>query len=284
MDFIDLHVHSSCSDGTLSPAQVTSLAAQKGLRAIALTDHDTVSGISEALEAGKKLGVEIIPGIEFSTSCQNRDVHIVGLHINPCDAYFLEALKEFQSSRNRRNEKIIGLLQQAGISVSWKAMADAFPDCVWTRAHFARYLMEHGYVSSVREAFPRYLGDHAPCFVPREKVTPWQAIELIHQSGGIAVLAHPLLYGLGQEQLRLLFSRLRKAGLDGVEVFYSSNSREEERLSRQLARDYDLVPSGGSDFHGDNKPEISLGTGRGNLRIPYSVLEQLRERRPIFSA
>ena len=163
-------------------------------------------------------------------------------------------------------------------------MADAFPDCVWTRAHFARYLMEHGYVSSVREAFPRYLGDHAPCFVPREKVTPWQAIELIHQSGGIAVLAHPLLYGLGQEQLRLLFSRLRKAGLDGVEVFYSSNSREEERLSRQLARDYDLVPSGGSDFHGDNKPEISLGTGRGNLRIPYSVLEQLRERRPIFSA
>ena len=101
MDFIDLHVHSSCSDGTLSPAQVTSLAAQKGLRAIALTDHDTVSGISEALEAGKKLGVEIIPGIEFSTSCQNRDVHIVGLHINPCDAYFLEALKEFQSSRDR---------------------------------------------------------------------------------------------------------------------------------------------------------------------------------------
>ena len=176
MDFIDLHVHSSCSDGTLSPAQVTSLAAQNGLRAIALTDHDTVSGISEALEAGKKLGVEIIPGIELSTNYQNRDIHIVGLHINPCDAYFLETLKEFQSSRDQRNEKIIGLLQQAGISISRKAMEDTFPDCVWTRAHFARYLMEHGYVSSVREAFPRYLGDHAPCFVPREKVTPWQAI------------------------------------------------------------------------------------------------------------
>lgn len=284
MDFIDLHVHSSCSDGTYSPAQVISLAARKGLRAIALTDHDTVSGISEALEAGKKLGVEVIPGIEFSTGYQNRDIHIVGLQINHRDAYFLEALKDFQSSRDRRNEKIIGLLQQAGISVSWTAMADAFPDCVWTRAHFARYLMEHGYVSSVKEAFPRYLGDHAPCFVPREKVTPWQAIELIHQNGGIAVLAHPMLYGLGQEQLRLLFSRLRSAGLDGVEVFYSTNSREEERLSRQLARDYDLAPSGGSDFHGDNKPEISLGTGRGNLKIPYSVLEQLRRRRPTFSA
>ena len=201
----------------------------------------------------------------------------MGLDLNPDDVRFQEALKEFQLSRDRRNLAIIKRLQEHGVSISWDAMMENFPDCVWTRAHFARYLMEHGYVSSIKEAFPRYIGDRAPCFVPREKVTPYQAIRLIQDNGGIAVLAHPMLYGLGLEQLRLLFSRLRDAGLDAVEVFYSTNSQEEERLSRQLARDFNLKLSGGSDFHGSNKPDIQLGCGKGKLKIPYTVLENLRK-------
>lgn len=278
MDFIDLHVHSSASDGTCSPAQVAELAACRGLRAIALTDHDTLDGIPQALEAGKALGLEVIPGIEFSTSYQGRDVHIVGLNLDHEDARFREALGEFQASRDRRNEAMIRLLQERGIPISWEAMEEAFPGCVWTRAHFARFLMEHGAVSSIREAFPRYIGDNAPCFVPREKVTPYQAIQLIHENGGVAVLAHPMLCRLGMDQLRLLLSRLRKAGLDALEVLYSTNSPAEERLSRQLAKDYGLKISGGSDFHGENKPDIQLGCGRGNLKIPYSVLENLRRQ------
>lgn len=277
MDLIDLHVHSNASDGTLSPSQVVDLASRQGLRAMALTDHDTLDGLEEALEAGKQYGIEVICGIEFSTSYQGRDVHIVGLDLNPDDVRFQEALKEFQLSRDRRNLAIIKRLQKHGVSISWDAMMENFPDCVWTRAHFARYLMEQGYVSSIKEAFPRYIGDRAPCFVPREKVTPYQAIRLIQDNGGIAVLAHPMLYGLGLEQLRLLFSRLRDAGLDAVEVFYSTNSQEEERLSRQLARDFNLKLSGGSDFHGSNKPDIQLGCGKGKLKIPYTVLENLRK-------
>lgn len=277
MDLIDLHVHSNASDGTLSPSQVVDLASRQGLRAMALTDHDTLDGLEEALEAGKQYGIEVICGIEFSTSYQGRDVHIVGLDLNPDDVRFQEALKEFQLSRDRRNLAIIKRLQEHGVSISWDAMMENFPDCVWTRAHFARYLMEQGYVSSIKEAFPRYIGDRAPCFVPREKVTPYQAIRLIQDNGGIAVLAHPMLYGLGLEQLRLLFSRLRDAGLDAVEVFYSTNSQEEERLSRQLAKDFNLKLSGGSDFHGSNKPDIQLGCGKGKLKIPYTVLENLRK-------
>ena len=169
MDFIDLHVHSSCSDGTLSPAQVTSLAAQNGLRAIALTDHDTVSGISEALEAGKKLGVEIIPGIELSTNYQNRDIHIVGLHINPCDAYFLETLKEFQSSRDQRNEKIIGLLQQAGISISRKAMEDTFPDCVSDQGSFCPISYGTWICLFCQGSFPPLSGRPRPLFCTQRK-------------------------------------------------------------------------------------------------------------------
>lgn len=277
MDLIDLHVHSNASDGTLSPSQVVDLASRQGLRAMALTDHDTLDGLEEALEAGKQYGIEVICGIEFSTSYQGRDVHIVGLDLNPDDVRFQEALKEFQLSRDRRNLAIIKRLQEHGVSISWDAMKENFPDCIWTRAHFARYLMEQGYVSSIKEAFPRYIGDRAPCFVPREKVTPYQAIRLIQDNGGIAVLAHPMLYGLGLEQLRLLFSRLRDAGLDAVEVFYSTNSQEEERLSRQLAKDFNLKLSGGSDFHGSNKPDIQLGCGKGKLKIPYTVLENLRK-------
>lgn len=277
--YIDLHVHSTASDGTLTPSQLVSLAQQKGLRAFALTDHDTTAGLEEALQAASGTGLEVIPGIELSTTWLGRDVHIVGLDIDYQNYYFQETLSRFQASRDIRNEKILALLQKEGIPITAEAMEEAFPNSVWTRAHFARYLLDHKITASMNEAFDRYLGDHAKCYVPREKVTPFQAIQLIHEGGGIAVFAHPVLCRLDKNRLESLTGELKQAGLDGIEAYYSTYRSSEEQMVIQLAKRHHLALSGGSDFHGSNKPQIELGTGKGNLKIPYEILENLRHSR-----
>ena len=277
--YIDLHVHSTASDVTLTPSQLVSLARQKGLRAFALTDHDTTAGLEEALQAASSTGLEVIPGIELSTTWLGRDVHIVGLDIDYQNYYFQETLSRFQASRDSRNEKIMALLQKEGIPITAEAMEEAFPNSVWTRAHFARYLLDHKITASMSEAFDRYLGDHAKCYVPREKVTPFQAIQLIHEGGGIAVFAHPVLCRLDKNRLESLTGELKQAGLDGIEAYYSTYRSSEEQMVIQLAKRHHLALSGGSDFHGSNKPQIELGTGKGNLKIPYEILENLRHSR-----
>ncbi len=277
--FIDLHVHSTASDGTLTPSQLVSLAEEKKLRAFALTDHDTTAGLEEALLAAENSPVEVIPGIELSTTWQGRDVHIVGLDMDYKNSYFQESLSRFLDSRNIRNEKILSLLQREGIPITEASMAEAFPDSVWTRAHFARYLLDHKYVGSMNEAFDRYLGDHAKCYVPREKVTPFQAISLIHEGGGIAVFAHPALCRLDKDRLESLAAQLKQSGLEGIEAYYSTYRPSDEQRVIQLAKRHGLALSGGSDFHGSNKPQIQLGTGKGNLKIPYYILENLRRHR-----
>lgn len=277
---IDLHVHSSCSDGTLTPSELVSCAVQKGLAAFALTDHDTTAGLSEAAGAARAAGIELIPGIELSTEYGGRDIHILGLGIDRENAAFQAHLAAFRASRDLRNEKMIQKLSAEGIRISQEDMQNVYPDCVWTRAHFAAYLLEHGYVHDRREAFDRYLGDHARCFVPREKVTPLQAIELIHRGGGCAVLAHPLLYHMSQSRLDELAALLAEHGLDGLEAVYSANTPSDEAAMRALASKYGLCITGGSDFHGANKPGIELGSGRGNLAIPYTLWELLRARLP----
>ena len=277
--FIDLHVHSTASDGTLTPSQLVSLAEEKKLKAFALTDHDTTAGLEEALLAAKNSSVEVIPGIELSTTWLGRDVHIVGLDIDYGNYYFQETLSRFQDSRDVRNDKILNLLQKEGISISRESMEEAFPDSVWTRAHFARYLLDHKYVGSINEAFDRYLGDHARCYVPRENVTPFQAISLIHEGNGIAVFAHPILCRLDQNRLEGFAEELKQAGLDGIEAYYSTYRPADEQTVIQIAKRHNLALSGGSDFHGSNKPQIQLGTGRGNLKISYQIWENLRHHR-----
>lgn len=276
-DLIDMHVHSNCSDGTYTPTELVEYAAEKGLRAFALTDHDTTEGIREAQEAAKSRGVEVIPGIEFSTNYHNRDIHILGLGINPDDVHFQEWLTQFQDSRDSRNEKMIGKMQEAGIDITLDEMKRRYPDAVWTRAHFARYLRDEGYVKSNQEAFDRYLGDRARCFVPREKVTPFQAVQLIHAGGGKAVLAHPLLYHMGSAALETLVTELKKQGLDGLEAIYSQNRWTDEMHMIQLAKRYGLKITGGTDFHGSNKPGLDLAVGYGKMKIPYELWEQLWE-------
>lgn len=279
MKITDLHVHSNKSDGSLSPTQLVELAASKGLSAFALTDHDTTAGLKEAIEAGEKLGIEVIPGIEFSTEYKGKDIHILGLFIDEDSPAFRRHIQDFVEARIHRNEKMCELLSADGIDISYEKLTHEYPGSVITRGHYARYLLEHGYVKSMPEAFDRYVGDHCKYFVPREKVTPAQAVKLILQAGGVPILAHPTLYHMGKDALDTLVSTLKDAGLVGLEAIYSTYTPSETRAMKALAQKYDLLISGGSDFHGKNKPKLELATGYGRLFIPYDILTGLRTKK-----
>lgn len=278
---VDLHVHSNRSDGTYSPAALVDYALEKGLTSFALTDHDTVDGLEEALQYAEKLqkNITVIPGIELSTEYEGKDVHIVGLAIDYKNDAFTAYLKDFVDSRITRNRKMCALLQEAGIDVSYEKLVKEFPNAVITRAHYAKYLLNHGYVKSMSEAFERYVGDHCPYFVPREKVTPQQAVELILAADGIPVLAHPILYHMSDARLDTLVSRLKNAGLIGIEAIYSTYNTAEERQIRALAEKYHLLVSGGSDFHGANKPGLDLAVGYGKLYVDDSIWMNLEKSR-----
>ncbi len=284
---VDLHVHSNRSDGTFSPSQLVDYAMEKGLAAFALTDHDSVDGLDEACSYAERLRrelppeqarnvPEVIPGIEFATNYQGREVHIVGLYIHYHDGPFQKYLQDFVTSRINRNRKMCTLLQEAGIAISYEALLADFPNAVITRAHFAKYLLNHRYVQSMKEAFERYVGDHCPYYVPREKVTSEQAVGLILHAGGIPILAHPILYRMNDRRLEALVRQLKDAGLLGIEAIYSTYNGAEERQIRRLAETYGLAVSGGSDFHGGNKPGLDLAVGYGKLYVPYSVLENIK--------
>jgi len=278
MKYIDLHVHSTCSDGTFTPSELVAYAVQKNLSALALTDHDTIDGLETARTAAKKLGLELVSGIEFSTEHHGKEIHILGLDIDPKQQTFTEQLKSLQEKRQNRNLEMAERLRtRAGIPITLENLKTAYGNGVLTRAHFGRWLFEQGYVSSVSDAFTRYIGNHCPCFVPQKSMNPKQAISLILQAKGIPILAHPLLYHLTRTQLQALVLDLKEAGLLGIEALYSTHTALEERMLRHLAKKQNLKISGGSDFHGTNKPLIELGCGKGTLKIPYEILTQLRE-------
>lgn len=278
MKYIDLHVHSNVSDGSLTPKELVEEAMRCNLAAFALTDHDTIAGVPEAVEAAKGTGIEVIPGTEISAGYKKKDIHILGLLLHPEDTQLQSTLDQARKERDARNEKMANNLAKGGLAIDIDSLKKAFPpDTVLTRAHFARYLMETGQIKSINEAFDHYLNADGPYYVPRKYVTPEDAISLIRNAGGIPVLAHPLIYHLPEQELDSLICRLKNAGLAGLEVFYSANTGFDEGIIRRYANKYDLLMTGGSDFHGSNKPHISLGSGKGNLKIPYSVLEHLKE-------
>lgn len=285
MQGIDLHVHSVCSDGSYTPTELVEYAIKKNLKAFALTDHDTIDGLAEAFEAAKGKPVEVIPGIELSTEYQlinfygqkkGIEVHIVGLFLDYQNQEFLDQLTYFQDSRDHRNEKMCRNLQEAGIDITFEKLQEENPGAVITRAHYASYMLKHGYVKTREQAFARYLGDHTPYFVGREKISPVQAIELIRKAGGVAILAHPLLYHLNDDDLDGLVSHCKEHGLQGIEVYYSTHTPAGERYVRRIAEKFDLLMSGGSDFHGVNKEKLDLGTGYGKLFVPEDILEPIR--------
>ncbi len=278
MDRIDLHTHSNASDGSMTPSELMLHAKESGLRAVALTDHDTTAGLSEARQTAKKIGIELVCGVELAAWQDNIELHIVGLDIDEKQPEFLAAMEGMQQIREERNQKMINLMAEAGVDITLEKLHKREGDGVLTRANFARYLVSVGFVTSIDEAFKRYLDNGRPFYLPRKKITPEKAITLIKSAGGIPVLAHPMLYRLGKQTLEKYVQLLKEMGLEGMEVYYSTNTPSDDLYLSHLANHYDLKYSGGSDFHGTYKPHIKIGTGKGRLVIPYDILEKLRER------
>ncbi|HIS56699.1 MAG TPA: PHP domain-containing protein [Candidatus Fimimorpha excrementavium] len=281
MKIIDLHVHSNHSDGTLRPSELVELAYEMGLSAFALTDHDTVSGVEEAVKTAKRLEeakpypMLVIPGIEVSAVYKGREIHILGLNVDDRNRRFLEILEGYKKERNDRNDRMAELLAAHGFDISKEKLEEAFPGAVLTRAHFARFLKDHNEVESVSEAFDKYIGVGCPCYLPKKEITPEEAISSILLAGGHPVLAHPPQYKLKRTELEALVRELVSYGLEGIEAIYSTYSEKEERGMRDLAKKFHLYITGGSDFHGSNKPLIQMGTGLGGLRVPFELLEKI---------
>lgn len=282
MKLIDLHVHSTISDGTLSPEELAVYAKQKGLNSMALTDHDTIAGIEACTAKGIELGIEIIPGIEFSANHHGKEVHILGYYINPKDAILTNRLERLVTARSTRNEQMLQKLTELGLPLTMKdliATLDApyTKETIFTRAHIAKAMVQKGYINERSEAFSRYIGDGKPGFIPKARFTSEECIDLIHQAGGLAVLAHPMLYGYGQSDIAQVISIFKQMGLDGVECLYSTHSQDETHHLLTVCHNLDLFPTGGSDFHGKSKPNLDLGCGYGKLAIPYTLLETIKK-------
>lgn len=277
MSTIDLHVHSNASDGSFTPSEVVHLAHKAGLHHFALTDHDTVDGVAEAIQASEAYPtLTVIPGIELSCYYDNREIHIVGLYVNYKDSLFLQELKNLKDMREKRNQDMVQKFVDAGISLTIDELKHGNPKSVITRAHFARVLVERGLCQSKNEAFDKYLGIGCPFYLPKPKVTPEQVLKIIQNAGGTAILAHPYSYKFSKSELKTLLDRhLIDLGLSGMECYYSTYDQGQIQELRSIAYERNLLVSGGSDFHGVVKPDISIGIGRGNLNIPEKLLDQI---------
>jgi hypothetical protein len=276
---IDLHTHTSASDGSFSPAHLVRAAAAAELSAVAVTDHDITSGVAEALTEGREAGIEVVPGVEVSAEWKPGQMHIVGLFIDPADKGLIGWLGEILAGRNTRNARIVERLRELGIDITLDEVLAVAGEGAVGRPHFAQVLIEKGAVRTRQEAFDRFLAKGTPGYVDRVRATPEDAIARIHAAGGLAVLAHINYCGHRNDaELRAWVTQLKDAGLDGIETRYQTYTLEDETLADALADEFDLAPSGGSDFHGADMPGVELGTGRGNLRVPYQFLNALRTR------
>lgn len=276
---VDLHTHTTESDGSFTPEELMAEASRTGLSAIAITDHDSISGIKKAAPFAAQYQIELIPGVELSTDYNGKEVHVVGLYINIENELFLKKIKEFKENRDNRNAIMVENLQKEGFAITMEELKAENPDCVITRANIARFLYEHGMIPSIQTAFEKYIGDHCKCYVNRFKITPMDGVRLIKEAGGTAILAHPLLYHMSNTGLQKLTDEMKDAGLDGIEAIYSTYTPSEERQMKEFAKKNHLLISGGSDFHGTTKPNLNLATGYGKLYIPYSILETIKESR-----
>ncbi|WP_054741472.1 PHP domain-containing protein [Cellulosilyticum ruminicola] len=279
MKQIDLHVHSNSSDGTLSPEEVVLLAKSKGLSAIALTDHDTVSGVETAIKKGKEIGLTVVPGIEFSADYNGKEVHMLGYYMDYKNPKLLEKLNYLVESRTKRNLQIIDKLATLGMPLTFEDLGEGYgPDTVLTRAHFAAALLKKGYIKTRDQAFNKYIGAGKPAYVARERFTTHECMDMIHNAGGLAVLAHPKLYDFSNSEVTQVIKDLASKGLDGVECIYATHTQNETAHLLQVCKNLDLLSTGGSDFHGDNKPNLELGSGYGHLQVPYDLLEGLQNK------
>ena len=276
--FVDLHCHSTASDGTCSPTEVVQLAKQAGLTALALTDHDTIGGVTEAAAAAKEAGIDFMPGIEISAEYPHPGtMHILGYGIDPASETLKSLTTTLIAGRDNRNPRIVAKLQELGVSITMEEVEKEAGGQVVGRPHIAAILHRKGYVSSIKEAFNKYLAQGAPAYFDKERLTPKQALAMIQQSGGLPVLAHAIQLRTDNDgQLDRVVKDLVDLGLAGIEVFHSDHNDEWIGKCEKLAAKYKLLKTGGSDFHGTNKAHIPLGTARGH-RVPRAFFDALVE-------
>jgi len=280
--FIDLHSHTNESDGSLSPAELVALAGRIGLAAIAVTDHDTFEGYEQAVPFARTIGLDLVRGIELNTLLnlqgkEHRYLHLLTYFPSgePSEDFKNWVDRERDDRRNR-NRRLAEALQRQGVDITLEEV-ETRGKSLAGRVHFARILVQKGYAVNAEDAFRRYLGESAPSYVHRESQTTEQAIRIVRSGGGVPVIAHPVRLTLSRNVERKVLARLRQAGLLGLEVYHSEHSPSLQAYYRQLADELDLLPTGGSDFHGAAKPNIDLGTGlNGNLRVPLEFLDRMR--------
>ena len=276
MSRIDLHLHTTHSDGSLPPTEVLKLASKADVTALAITDHDITSGIPEAMAAGQELGIEVIAGVEISSFDGRSELHILGYCLNWQDPVLNERLATLRASRHRRNPQIIDRLRAAGLDVTYEEVRALAGTESVGRPHIAQRLMQKKYVSSAKEAFDRYLAEGKPAYVARELPGPAEAISWIRDAKGVAALAHPTWVKDAGDGLYACLKALKDSGLDAVEVHYSTHSKSQTANYLELARRLDLLATGGSDYHGITKPDIEVGYGRGDLKVNPRLLEPLK--------
>ena len=273
---IDLHTHTTASDGSLTPVELVRYAYNKGIAAIAVTDHDTMTGVESAAEEGKKLGIEVVPGVEISVDFKP-EMHLLGYFFNKGYESIFNILKELREKREQRNPKIIKKLNEMGFDITLSEAESLAMGGIVGRPHIARVMMNKGYVSSIAEAFDKYLASGRPAYFKKEKLNPEEGISVIAGAGGIPVLAHPVHLNMDFSQLDSLLGNLADKGLKGIEAYYTDNTEEQTMEFVRLADKHNLLVTGGSDFHGSFKTDIEIGIGKGNLKVPYILLEKLRK-------
>ena len=275
--YCDLHTHSTYSDGTYTPAQIIDQAVETGLSTVALCDHNTIAGLPEFHAAAEGKPIEAVGGIELSTEYLDKDLHIVGLYIRPEHYGGITAMMEDTNRRKMEcNRRLVDVLRSNGYDMDYDEMCSQHPSGQINRAHIAAVLTEKGYTESIKKAFSTLLSEENGYYVPPKRITALDAIAYLKSIGVAAILAHPF-FDLTEEELDVFLPRAKEAGLAGMETLYSTFDRKERELAARIAARYDLLPSGGSDFHGLNKPDIQLGRGKGDLFVPESFAESIRK-------
>jgi predicted metal-dependent phosphoesterase TrpH len=280
MGYVDLHLHTTASDGVMSPSEIVRYAKAKGLQAIAITDHDTIEGLDEGLSEGERIGLEVIPGVEISAEHSPGSMHLLGFFVDNHHPFLNERLEYLQKARIERNPKIVEKLNRLGVQITYEEVLKASGGGQVGRPHFAQVLLDKKYVKTFQEAFDRFLKKGAPAYVDKIRFTEKEALYFIKEVGGVAVLAHPNTLNMdGYSELEDLLLQLIEDGLKGIEIYYPEHSASDVAKYKALAQRYGLLMTGGTDYHGIEKNGLDIGVGRGGMKLPYSMVEDLKAAR-----
>jgi len=277
---IDLHTHSTVSDGSMTPEEVIRHAKKSGLKAVALTDHDEIKGVEAAVSEGQLLGIEVVPGIELSVKSET-ETHILGYFIDYKNPALLHAIEEARKVREERTMEVCRNLTSYGMPIKYEEVVEAAEGGMTSRGHIAYVMVQKGYAESIKEAFKKHLAYGCPGYSTKQYLSAAEAVELINKAGGRAYVAHLHLICKEDDEMRKFLCELKEAGLAGVEGYYTEYTGEMQEKYQKMAAELGLAISGGTDFHADIKPHIAIGSGYGNLEIPYSVLENMKKEAAI---